>query len=136
MPLIYRSMTRDGNRPGLGSTARALGVRVPGDLPDLGGLVVPGTGGMSVSRAWREMPAWRIPIRLKPLEPKAAGKQSDLYCWSMGEGPFARGYVADGLRLRPDDPTHALVEPSDTMTIDEFQLALAATRDQWRIDED
>ena len=52
MPLIYRSMTRDGDKPKIGSSARALGARVRGDerddiSVDSLGHVRPGTGGMS-----------------------------------------------------------------------------------------
>ena len=50
MPLIYRSMIRDGDRPKIGPTARTLGARIPGDISEHGGFVFPGTGGMSVAR--------------------------------------------------------------------------------------
>jgi hypothetical protein len=54
----------------------------------------------------------------------------------MGEGPFVAGQVAEGLDLRPDRPSHGAVEPSEVMTLERYQAALAATRDQWSIDED
>jgi hypothetical protein len=136
MPLIYRSMARDGDWPKIGPTARTLGARIPGDLPVRDDRVEPGTGGMSVARGWRDPPAWRIPIRLIHLAPKAAGRHQDVFCWSMGQGPFIEGDVADRLRLRPDDATHALVEPSERMTVEEYQTALAATQNLWHIDED
>ena len=44
--------------------------------------------------------------------------------------------VADRLRLRPDSISHAAVEPSETMRVEEYQAALAATQALWRIDED
>jgi hypothetical protein len=137
MPLIFRSMIRDGDHPKIGPTAKTLGARIPGDIPEEDGLVAPGTGGMSVSRSWRDLPAWRIPIRFIHLEPNAAGKQSDVSLWRMGDGPFEKGEVSDKLRLRPDSPKHALVEPSGPMPSEVYQDALAATRDSWQcIDEE
>src|SRR5262245_5119252 len=96
-------MTREGDHPKIGPTARALGVRVPRDIPVADGLVSPGTGGMSVAPSWRELPPWRIPRRLNHLAPGAAGNDTDA-CWRMGEGPFEAGVVADRLVLRPDRP--------------------------------
>jgi hypothetical protein len=136
MPLIYRSMSREGDHPKVGPSARTLGVRVPEDILAPGGFVSPRSGGMSVAPSWRDLPPWRIPIRLIHLAPKAAGRQRDVYCWRMGEGSFMEGGVANGLTLRPDDPKHGLVEPAEVMTIDHYQTALAATRDLWCIDED
>ena len=66
MPLVYRSMAVDGDKPMIGSTARTLGVR-PGDGPHDGisvderGNVSPNTGGMSVAPAWRDLESHRIP---------------------------------------------------------------------------
>jgi hypothetical protein len=137
MPLIFRSMTRDGERPKIGQTARSLGARIPGDLPEQDGHVAPSTGGMSVSRSWRDIPAWRIPIRFVHLQPNAAGKHADVSLWRLGNGPFVEGDVTDKLRLRPDSSKHALVEPSELMLSEDYQAALAATRDMWHcIDEE
>jgi hypothetical protein len=128
-------MARDRDRPRIGATARDLGVRVPGDIPVRDGRVSPGTGGMSVAPAWRALPPFRIPRRLIHLAPDAAGKDEDA-CWRMGEGPFEEASVAESLTLRPDRPTHGVVEPSEAMPLERYQDALAATRDRWRIDED
>ncbi len=137
MPLIFRSMMRDGDSPKIGRKARMLGARIPGDLLEKDGFVTPSTGGMSVSRSWRDLPAWHIPIRFKHLDPRAAGKQSDVSLWRIGLGPFTEGDVAEGLRLRTDSPTHGLVEPLETMSSEHYQEALAGTRDQWHcIDEE
>jgi hypothetical protein len=133
--LIYRSMTREGDRPRIGPTARSLGARVPGDIAARDGRVWPGTGGMSVAPAWRDLPPWRIPRRLIHLAPDAAGNHEDA-CWRMGEGPFEIGRVAEGLALRPDRPGHGTVEPSEATTVDRYQADLATTRDLWHIDED
>jgi len=53
----------------------------------------------------------------------------------MGEGPFVAGSVDQTLYLRPDRATHGNIEPSSKMLLDEFEAPLAATRDQWAIDE-
>ena len=134
MPRIYRSMARDGDFPKIGPTAQTLGARVPGDIPEQGGIVQPGTGGISVSPSWRNLPTWRIPKRLIHLVAGASGKDT-LHCWCMGEGPFVSGAISVGLQLRKDGPSHALVEPSGAMTVDEYQARLAETQESWQIDE-
>jgi hypothetical protein len=138
MPLIYRSMLRDGNRPKIGPDKRMLGVKVAGDqyddiTPDSTGNVYPATGGMSVSPAWRELPPHRIPKRLRVICPKAAGNNST-ECWRLGSGPFESGTVADRLDLRVDSQTHGLVEPATIMSLDAYQDALGDTADHWSID--
>ena len=143
MPLIYRSMLADADgRPKAGSSAQTLGVRTPPekkiDLPvDAEGCVSPATGGMSVAPAWRLLPPWRIPKRLRPLSGDATGSDS-LVCWRMSEGPFVRGAVSEKLILCPDEgesPTHGVVEPSERMLLAGYQAALDATLDQWVKDE-
>ncbi len=50
------------------------------------------------------------------------------WIWAMGQGTFADGPVAPGLRLcfnRP--PDHGLVEPDATMPLADFRRNLAAT---------
>jgi hypothetical protein len=135
MPLIYRSMQKDGDRPKLGRTAKTLGVRIPGDIAvDATGHVSPGTGGMSVVPAWRLLKSHRIPMRLRHFCPDATGK-TDLSCWKMGEGEFKDGPLAPGLSFRRDTPMHGLVEPAQVVSLADFEADLAATRDQWTIDE-
>ena len=139
MPLIYRSMSADGDKPLIGASADALGVRVPpahrSDIvPDASGFVSFGTGGMSVAPAWRDLPLHRIPSRLRDLVQGARGKNS-LCCWKMGEGEFAAGSVAARLLLRLENARHGLVEPAQKMSLDDYQADLAATRDQWVRDE-
>jgi hypothetical protein len=53
----------------------------------------------------------------------------------MGEGPFELSSLAAGLRLRPETDTHGLVEPEAVVPLEQYQANLAATRDQWIIDE-
>jgi hypothetical protein len=143
MPLVYRAMLADGDRPQVGSSALALGVRLPPDEHadiDIGadGLVEPRTGGMSVAPAWRLLPVHRIPRRLRVRFPRAAGK-NQLSLWQMGEGPFTEGPFSDRLHFRPDPEKpdkHGFVEPEVKMSAGEYQAALAMTQDQWVIDEE
>ncbi len=118
-------------------------MRVPPDEHadiDVGadGRVEPRTGGMSVAPAWRLLPVHRIPRRLRSRFPRAAGK-NHFSLWRMGEGPFTEGPFADRLLFRPDPEKpdqHGFVEPEARMSAGEYQAALAATRDQWVLDEE
>src|SRR6516164_4279167 len=65
MPLVYRAMLADGDRPQVGQTALSLGVRVPPDenadvAVSADGMAEPRSGGMSVAPAWRMLPVHRI----------------------------------------------------------------------------
>jgi hypothetical protein len=136
-------MLAEGNRPQVGSSALALGVRLPPDEhADIAvgpaGMVEPRTGEMSVAPAWRLLPLHRIPRRLRAKFPRAAGKDQ-CFLWRMGDGPFAEALLADRLLLRPDPEkpnAHGFVEPVGTMPAGEYQAALAVTRDRWVIDEE
>ena len=135
MPLIYRTMTREGDKPKVGPSARTLGVRPGVDIvPDEGDMVLPQTGGMSVAPSWRKLPPHRIPLRLQPLVRDACGKDEDA-CWRMGSGEFIDSKLTESLSLRRDKTFHGLVEPSRRIGLNEFQTALAASRDLWEIDE-
>ena len=142
MPKIYRTMLTDGGKPKVGSESKMLGVRIApnphADIPvDEHGNVHPETGGMSVAPAWRKLPYFLIPKRLKALRPDACGS-NHVACWSLGEGLFKQGDMSDKLVLRPDpeDPArHGFVEPKGEMSIDTYQDALAETREHWVIDE-
>lgn len=137
MPLIYRVMTRDGDKPMVGPTARTLGVRVPPDpkpdiVPNDDGTVGPLMGGMSVAPQLHFLPYYRVPVRYRALAPKAHGKKQDA-CWRMGDGPFISAPVAMGLTLRPDSEEHGIVEPAISMLLSEYESLLAATRNDWRL---
>ena len=141
MPLIYRAMLADGDSPLVGATNKTLGVRFPpekhSDIPvEPDGSVGPGTGGLSLAPAWRVLPHFLIPRRLRHLNRNAAGNNS-LHRWCMGEGPFADGPIAEPIRLRvdPRNASHGFVEPAAQMRKEDFQAAIAATKDLWRIDE-
>jgi hypothetical protein len=138
MPLVFRTMKKEGEQPKIGRSATTLGVRVlteRADIPvDASGCVSPSTGGMSVAPAWRQLPAHRVPARLKHLCPKARG-QNDVHCWRIGNGEFVDGPLASGLNVRLDSATHGLVEPADIVPLDIYEADLAATLHQWMIDE-
>ncbi|HVA45966.1 MAG TPA: hypothetical protein VNH11_06225 [Pirellulales bacterium] len=139
MPLIYRVMTRDGEKPKVGNTARSLGVRLPpSPRPDVevndDGTVEPGRGGMSVSPSLERLPKHRIPKRFAHRVPEVSGYDADA-CWYMGSGPFEEGPVAHGLVLKLKSEDHGLVEPAFGMPLADYLAALVATRDQWQIEE-
>jgi hypothetical protein len=139
MPRLYRSMFHDGERPLIGDEQNHLGVRVVADprpdvQPDGDGYVGPGQGGMSVAPHWTKLPPFLIPERLNKLVPRARGDNA-LKCFRHGGGEFADGPVASGLAFRHTSSKHGLVEPAERMTLDSFQAALAATRNNWEVDE-
>src|SRR5437016_5108433 len=104
MPLVWRGMRMADGRPELGRGGNLLGVRMD-DLPENEGNVQPGTGGMSVSASPECLPAHRLPRRLfreyPERFPEARGPDI-LHCWSIGEGAFVAGPLADRLAFRPD----------------------------------
>jgi hypothetical protein len=119
--IVYRAMREDSNgAPMVGPSARMLGVRPSIDIPVIAGQMQPNTGGMSV--------ALDRPENLHPLRrPPTYG--------GTGKDPIWRLDVASlgkDLQFRPDSPTHGLVEPARSMTIDEFQRALEATKPFWK----
>jgi hypothetical protein len=125
--------------PIVGSGKNLLGVRVPPDpqadiRPDGGGNVHPGASGMSVAPRWRDLPYFLIPKRLKELVPDARGR-NDLVCFRCGEGNFVESSITEKLTLKPDRPTHATVQPANTMPLADYQNAIAATCDGWTKDE-
>jgi hypothetical protein len=137
MPRIYRVMKEDQGKPMVGASATTLGVRVPTDIaPDAAGDVHSATGGMSVSPSLRALPARLIPRRLRHMVPRAAGNDR-LLVWSMGDGPFVQEPIAPRLQLRPDphNSRHGLVEPDASMSLDDYRAALAATQNEWSVDE-
>ena len=138
MPKVYRVMRREGDFPAIGESAATLGVRIPQDIqPDEGGKVAPGVGGMSVSPSLADLPFFLVPKRLAALHPSARGSNAN-FVWSYGEGAFVASYFAASLLLRPD-PTHlghGFVEPERQMILEEYQDALVATRQGWRVAEE
>ncbi len=109
--------------PVTGASARSLGARPDWDIPiDDAGLVRPGTGGISVSpEDPRNLPTHRLP-------PEFGGTGKDPI-WTIGEYE-----LGEHLSYRPDprNPKHGLIEPTHTMTFEEYQQALHGTRNRWR----
>lgn len=140
MPRFYRAMYADGNKPQIGPNKKSLGVQAGADryddiAPDEDDNVHPGTGGMSVAPHWTELPAYRIPRRLKSKCAKATGN-NNYVCWRMGDGEFESGDCTEDLVLFVDSDVHGTVQPSETMSLSAYQKALAATQSQWVRDED
>ncbi|MGH7172843.1 MAG: hypothetical protein ACRELG_21390 [Gemmataceae bacterium] len=138
MPLIWRAMRMANGQPEVGRAGNLLGVRVGAseadDIPEENGFVQSDTGGMSVSPSLETLPPHRLPRRLRSRFPEANGS-NQLYCWSMGEGAFVSGVVAEHLVLRidPEEPErHGFVEPERKMPAAEYEAAIAATRDHWK----
>ncbi len=135
MPRMVRAMRASGSSPLIGSTASTLGVRVPADIaPDSDGIVVPGGGGMSVAPRLEDLPVHRVPKRLRSRRAGAIGSTT-CFVWAHAEGPFPGAPTAPPLRLRPDRPTHGVVEPDTRMPFARYEQAIHATRDGWILDE-
>lgn len=111
--------------PALDASARTLGARamidVPGDTADI---VEPGSGGMSASSSGPE----HLPEHRRP---SAFG--------GTGSDPVFVADIADlgnDLVWRPDADGplgHGFVEPVRRMPFSEYQDALWATQDAWRL---
>ncbi len=131
MPLVYRAMKKDADGfPTVAPSASALGVR-PGidiDLDNESNVIV-NQKGMSVSPSWRDISIFRIPKRL------GGQGRNNTYCFKMGEGPFHQSDFAKGLELVPDSANHGIVCPKQTTSLIQFEADLAATRNNWKIDE-
>jgi len=121
-PDVFRSMKVGPNgQPLAEPTARGLGVRPGEDLPVSGGIVKPGTGGMSV--------ALGAPINLQPFRrPAEFGGTGKDPVWAID--PTVLGLQ---LRLIPDSPVHGTVQPASEMSLEAYQAALAATAPLWRV---
>ena len=125
----------EDDKPLVARSAAGLGVRIPTDIaPAENGAVLPKSGGMSVAPSLKDLPLQLIPRRLRALVPDATGRNSG-FVWTMGAGPFEEGPVAENLMLRPDRTDHGTVQPAQTMPLQTYEESLAATRDQWGLDE-
>jgi hypothetical protein len=124
MTHLFRSMIKDvDGRPLVVETARGLGLRAGEIVVSPDGLVEPGAGGMSVSPDTPlNLPSYRRP-------PKYQGDGKDPV-WELDTAdlPTAVGYLPDP----GPNPTHGVLEPAWSMSLEDFELALAETRDVWR----
>src|SRR5262249_31740809 len=126
--LIFRSMKEDSDgAPQVGPSGRTLGVR-PGGTPNPDVLaandrdvVNPGDGGMSVApNDPKGLPRHRRPASLGGLG------QDPVWCIDTDD-------LEPELQFRQDSRTHGLIEPKQAMSLQEFQEALARTRNRWRL---
>ncbi|MBL8819394.1 MAG: hypothetical protein JNL58_25405 [Planctomyces sp.] len=127
--------------PVCGSNSKELGVRVaPNENADIdvteSSTVNLNGRGMSVAQNWRALPGHLIPKRLISVFPGATGSNS-LSCFRIGDGPFVNSSLnADlTLALKAGRTSMGNLVPATDMSVETFQAALAATREQWRIDE-
>ena len=143
MPTVFRSMkTAADGLPVVGDQSKELGVRVPPNpCPDVDvdpstNLILLNGSGMSVAENWRLLLPHLIPKRLSGIIADAKGR-GNLKCYRLGDGPFAPGPLASGLELvlKASDAGKGNVVPDTAVTVSQFQVDLAATRNQWVVDE-
>lgn len=142
MPTMFRTMKRaNDGLPVVGSNSKELGVRVPPNLNadidlDANDCLVLNDKGLSVVANGRRLPGHLIPKRLRALFPGAAGPNT-LACYKIGTGVFAPGVVSNALTLvlKAGNPQAGNIVPNQSVHRDQFQADLAATRDQWMVDE-
>jgi hypothetical protein len=118
-------MRADGDGlPACGPSSRMLGVRVDVDIAVRDdGTVAPRTGGMSVAVGGPES----LPRHRRPSEFGGWGRDA---VWQMEEED-----LPESLAFRPDPAarsSHGFVEPIRTMTLADYQEALATSRGLWR----
>lgn len=124
---IFRAMAVDADgRPQVGPSARKLGVRGleagrNADVPvaDPTDVVTPGSGGMSVA----PHSATNLPPLRRPATLGGSGRDP---VWVLETDD-----LETDLRFRQDSGTHGLIEPATDMTRDEYEAALARTREKW-----
>jgi hypothetical protein len=87
-------------------------------------MVTPDTGGLSVSPD--------DPMKIaEEFRPPTLDGSGDDPVWYL---PIDK--LGSGLQYRPDpeDPdAHGYIEPSETMTLEQYEEALVSTRDFWRL---
>jgi hypothetical protein len=125
MTELFRGMKENAQGlPQIGESSRSLGVRPRIDVQaiDPGDLVQPGQGGMSVSPDDPQS----LPYFRRPLALGGTGKDP---VWRITDAQ-----LGPDLRYRPDpaSPGHGFVEASRSMTLSEYQRALAQTQRLWQ----
>ena len=118
---LYRAMDNDGGTPLV--DPNHLGVRTAGEYRDIqvdtAGVVLPGTGGMSVTPD--------DPINLpRHFRPRSLGGRGKRPVWLVSSA-----HIIDPLAAREDGPTHWLIEPSSTMALAAYESGLVATAPRW-----
>ena len=134
MPRMFRVMMKDANgHPSIADNG-GLGVRLNIDVRlDAQGNVRIENKGMSVFRAWRDVPLIRRPERL------GGRGEDDTFFFRHGDGPWASGImIEDKLDLvTPSgrDPNHGVVRPLQLVALATFRTHLEETRPDWVLDE-
>jgi hypothetical protein len=125
---LYRSMKAlEDGLPDVDESSRTLGARRGSDIAsNEDGVIEAGAGGMSISTS-----PWKLPMHRRPGEFGGNGADPLFVLREQDLGPT--------LTVRLDDKgpsSHGFVEPVRTMTFDEYQAAIWATRRSWkRLDE-
>lgn len=136
---MYRVMKVADDKPEVGTGSCMLGARISdieraeGDPED--GPVGPLMGGLSVYGCLRCISFQFLPKRLL----RGAKGSNNQKVWTMGQGNYENSPVTADLNLRieaePGSTGHGILEANREMPLDTYQNALAATQDQWHIDE-
>lgn len=114
--------------PQINDTARALGVRVGGERPDVvvaaSGVVLSERGGMSASPP----PPENLAEHRRPEEYGGFGKDP---VWELETDSLPSGLT---YRLDPKDPSgHGFIEPSEPMQLDAYKALLSETKSLWEV---
>jgi hypothetical protein len=126
MTELFRGMKEDaGGMPELGESSRSLGVRPGIDVAAAKSVdsVFPGQGGMSVSPDDPQ----HLPYYRRPATLGGTGKDP---VWRIADVDLGQD-----LQYRPDPARggHGFVEPARSMTLAEYQRALAQTQRFWQM---
>ncbi len=133
MPTVFRSMKVDSTdgMPLRGQSATTLGIRQGDfDIDTVTSMVAKNGKGTSVSPSCGQLPQ---PLRPTKFPGGLGGK--NLFCFKLGSGPWQSGFVVRGLDLYPDpnDPDHGMLQPEETMSLEDLEIAMEATRSNWQI---
>jgi hypothetical protein len=113
-----------GGTPEIGASARSLGIRPGIDVTasSANDIVQPGTGGLSVSPD----DPMNLPHFRRPAKWQGTGKDP---VWTIDDNA-----LSPELCYRPDPARagHGFIEPAHSMTLDEFEQAIARTCRDWK----
>ena len=125
MPQLCRGMRENAvGYPEVRASSRTLGVRRSIGVPAKSrvDVVQPGQGGLSVSP---DDPV-NLPRHRRPPDLQGVGKDP---VWSIGDSDLGPDLV---YRADPAQAWHGFVEPARSMSLDEYQDALAQTQSRWK----